>query len=601
MSMIEPRYAIMLWMFLFFNINNIHSKNYNDNYDSISNVLNIMDDDIPKVDKLIAEGKYYCSRENEKALIFLHEAFMLSTNLRYEKGIALSYLWLGRVYYYKDDYDMSLSYLERAEKLFINLQDNENLIFTLMSIEQNHSLLGNNIAAFNDCSKALFISDSLGITKYKKSLLHSLGNVFLKRKLYEESIKYNNEAIRHCEISNDGVLANSYCSIGIAHEMMGNLDSALHYQYMALRIREEMNNTRHIASSSNRIGCLMTAMGNFQKAEDYHINALNIFMDFEDYTGIAFTKIRIAMARCKNGDETAIDMAQQSLEIAKEIKNEYLEREIYSVMSEMESHMGNFEKSLYYLKKYHTLNDSFFTAEKERILSKFQTEFETQRKDNEIKILKNKNTIHKKTNIFYIALIVFLLLIIALIFSLIRNKSKAFSRNQILLEQKNVIEIQKKDISVKENAILKEQLESKNRELASKTLEMVRFIDTISSVIVKLEELEADGDNNLKSKDSIRRIIFELDSYARNDLWTEFDEIFKNIHSSFYDNLLKTCSNLSSTEIKTASLLRLNLTTKEIAAITFKSVSSIKTARYRLRKKLGLTSDNKLVPFLLKF
>jgi DNA-binding CsgD family transcriptional regulator len=129
---------------------------------------------------------------------------------------------------------------------------------------------------------------------------------------------------------------------------------------------------------------------------------------------------------------------------------------------------------------------------------------------------------------------------------------------------------------------------------------MVRFNDTISSVIRRLEEMELADGNNIKSKDSIKRIIFELDNHAKNDLWAEFDEIFKNIHSSFYDSLLEICNDLSSTEIKTASLLRLNLTTKEIAAITFKSESSIKTARYRLRKKLGLASDDKLVPFLLK-
>jgi DNA-binding CsgD family transcriptional regulator len=57
---------------------------------------------------------------------------------------------------------------------------------------------------------------------------------------------------------------------------------------------------------------------------------------------------------------------------------------------------------------------------------------------------------------------------------------------------------------------------------------------------------------------------------------------------------------LSATEIKIAALLKLNLTTKEIAAITFKSDGGIKITRYRLRKKLALTSDENLVPFLMK-
>lgn len=593
-------YIILLYIILLFNVKSTLAIHSNIDYDSIAIGLKHLENDIPKVNKLIELGKHYCSRENEKALVVLQEAFMLSTNLKYQHGIALSYLWLGRVYYYKDNYDISLNYLDKAKDLFTNLQDNEHLIFTIISIEQNHALLGKNIEAFSDCIQALHLSDSLGITKYKNGLYHNLGNVYLRREQFDIAIKYFNEAILYSEKPNSAGLANSYCSIGTAYEMMGFLDSALYYQNKALRIREEMNNIRHIAASSRRIGCLMIKMGNYREAEEFLNKALNIFKKFKDDTGIAITKIRIALARCKSGDKDAMIIAKQSLKIAKDVENPYLERDIYEVMSEMENFMGNFEQSMLYLKKHYNLNDSLFTAEKERILSEYQTEFETQRKDNLIRILKDENIIQKKNNLLYISLIAFLVLALGLIVFLIRNKSKAIGRKQVLLEQNSIIEIQKKEISEKENAILKEQLESKNRELASKTLEMVRFNDTISSVIRRLEEMELADGNNIKSKDSIKRIIFELDNHAKNDLWAEFDEIFKNIHSSFYDSLLEICNDLSSTEIKTASLLRLNLTTKEIAAITFKSESSIKTARYRLRKKLGLASDDKLVPFLLK-
>jgi len=49
-----------------------------------------------------------------------------------------------------------------------------------------------------------------------------------------------------------------------------------------------------------------------------------------------------------------------------------------------------------------------------------------------------------------------------------------------------------------------------------------------------------------------------------------------------------------------AALLKLNLNTKEIGAITYKSEAGIKSARYRLRQKLGLAKDENLVPFLIQ-
>ena len=49
------------------------------------------------------------------------------------------------------------------------------------------------------------------------------------------------------------------------------------------------------------------------------------------------------------------------------------------------------------------------------------------------------------------------------------------------------------------------------------------------------------------------------------------------------------------------ALLRLGLSTKEIAAITFKEVRSIESGRNRLRKKLGLSEKEDLVKFLTRF
>ncbi|GAB1403674.1 MAG: hypothetical protein PHX54_09350 [Lentimicrobiaceae bacterium] len=45
-------------------------------------------------------------------------------------------------------------------------------------------------------------------------------------------------------------------------------------------------------------------------------------------------------------------------------------------------------------------------------------------------------------------------------------------------------------------------------------------------------------------------------------------------------------------------ILKLNMTTKDISAITFQSVKSIQVARSRLRKKLGINRDENLINML---
>ena len=129
---------------------------------------------------------------------------------------------------------------------------------------------------------------------------------------------------------------------------------------------------------------------------------------------------------------------------------------------------------------------------------------------------------------------------------------------------------------------------------------MIRMNETISNIIEKMEELNSLAHADTKIISSIKEIIHDLETHTKQNIWKEFDKIFKNIHSDFYARLLEISPDLTSTEIKTAALLKLNLSTKEIAAITFKSEGGIKTTRYRLRKKLGLSGDDKLVAFLMQ-
>jgi DNA-binding CsgD family transcriptional regulator len=101
-------------------------------------------------------------------------------------------------------------------------------------------------------------------------------------------------------------------------------------------------------------------------------------------------------------------------------------------------------------------------------------------------------------------------------------------------------------------------------------------------------------------KKQIKAILHDIQQVTHNNVWEEFDLAFSNVHNSFYEKLFEICPNLSATEIKIAALLKLNLSTKEIAAISFKSESSIKTTRHRLRQKLNIGENDNLVAFLLK-
>jgi DNA-binding CsgD family transcriptional regulator len=76
-----------------------------------------------------------------------------------------------------------------------------------------------------------------------------------------------------------------------------------------------------------------------------------------------------------------------------------------------------------------------------------------------------------------------------------------------------------------------------------------------------------------------------------------------NLHSNenlFFNKLLKTYPNLTSTELKLCYMLVKNMTSKEIAQTTSCTINSVKVFRSRLRKKMGLSPSDNLVSYLKK-
>ena len=82
--------------------------------------------------------------------------------------------------------------------------------------------------------------------------------------------------------------------------------------------------------------------------------------------------------------------------------------------------------------------------------------------------------------------------------------------------------------------------------------------------------------------------------------WEDFKAHFEQVHGNFLVNLKEKFPQLSSNDLKIAALTRLNMNIKETSNILGISPDSVKTARYRLRKKLGMDQEADLISFLVE-
>ncbi|MCX6246627.1 MAG: hypothetical protein NTW10_02735, partial [Bacteroidetes bacterium] len=113
-----------------------------------------------------------------------------------------------------------------------------------------------------------------------------------------------------------------------------------------------------------------------------------------------------------------------------------------------------------------------------------------------------------------------------------------------------------------------------------------------------LRQLAFQEIKNKSVSDTLYKLAGNIEKVSTTDSWSDFRKWFTDIHPHFYENLTKICPSLTSNDLKLASLLRMNLSSKEIASLTMRSLDSIHIAKHRLRKKLGLEDDNTLINFL---
>ena len=145
---------------------------------------------------------------------------------------------------------------------------------------------------------------------------------------------------------------------------------------------------------------------------------------------------------------------------------------------------------------------------------------------------------------------------------------------------------------------MQESLEFKDRELTANALFLLKKNELIAHIADRL--LKAKSTFRQENQKIVQDIVHDLQASQDEHNWKEFEVHFTRVHSTFYQTLQERFPSLSPNERKLCAFLRLNMSTKDISAITQQSLNSITVARSRLRKKLQIEGEDlQLVDFLL--
>ncbi|NER16262.1 tetratricopeptide repeat protein [Spongiivirga citrea] len=426
----------------------------------------------------------------------------------------------------------------------------------------------------------------------------NMGLVYAEIGEYDKAIELYSNAKSHFEELNlKELIANTYTKISSVLIEKKDLNEAENILHDALNIYDQSKNIRGIVETNNLLAKLHINKGEYELAgcyiEESIINS-QIIKDNNALIGnlLLFSKLQ----RNKKKYEVAEQHLTIALKLAEKKNLRKLKLDTYEELQSIKKEEGKFQESIEYFEEYVALKDSIYDTNKSKQLAEFEFQDTIKKKDDELEFM----YLEKKDFQIIQWILGIGLFIITLLGLLLTRSLRIKNKKQLLLHESN----QRINQSEIENQLLKQkeleqQLHFKNKELTSYALNFIQkneFLEKLQNIIKEIKLTSAK--TKVLALDQLENIVKQQQNLDKN--WNDFKIHFEQVHTDFLKKLKHEFPNLSANDLKVAALTRLNLTIKECSGILGISPESVKTARYRLRKKLDLEREDDLLSFLVK-
>jgi tetratricopeptide (TPR) repeat protein/DNA-binding CsgD family transcriptional regulator len=589
---------------------------------------------------LIDEAKSIENTNPAKAIGIYRRALKAATQVEYSRINSIINN-LGWLYLSTGGHDSSAYFFKRVIVATTESGDEELLINSYRGLGQTFLRKSAFDSAHYFLDRALKDAIQFSSFRQQAEIHNDLGNTFIEENNFLKAIDEYIQAAKFYDsvLHNANGYATALFNIGNIHSVMGNTDEALRYVKSGRELAKKNNYLKGIAYGYKLIGRIYRKQGKSDSAIFSYNEALENYLKFGDKHNAAELELslgniyydrkeyRVALrhldkatqyARPIQGKtELAYIYSSQGFNyyalndfnratiyfdssrlVANEIHNAYLVMDAYQILGQIEKEKGDYKRALDFQEKFSFLNDSLSKAENRKAVAEIQTKYETVAKQAQIELLQKDQRINRISNYTLAAFIFFGLILAALLFNRSQIRVKTASRLaekevELSRQQKELFEVELKARRLQQEQ-LRLELDFKNRELTTYTLNLIQKNEVLEELRTALEQLDrSNGQNNMTG------ILQKLKYSSHLDKeWDGFKRYFEQVHTGFFDSLLKQYPELSASELKLCALLKLNLETKEMASLLGISPESVKVARSRLRKKLSLEAEQNLTIFL---
>lgn len=439
--------------------------------DSLLKKLNNAASDSVKARTLLDIGETIEATSTEKSLDYYRQALDLSKKIKNYRLILSSLNDVGVCYIELNKMDSAVIFFEQAISVAKQMNDTIKIARITANIGNVYLHKNDRVKAVEYYFQAARLWETAADKKGLAALYSNICSLLNDQKEYNKALEYGNKAVALAKKTGDDYsTVYSLLNVSNTYSEMGNPEKQYTLLQEALPLAKKGEDIEQIATIYNNIGDYYYEKKQYQSSLNNYLECNNYVLQMGNKYHLCTSFSMLAQVYYKlNENDKALQYILKAENLADSVGSRANMKEIYLTRSEIEQRRGNFKIAYDYLYKSTEIKDSLFKIESSEKVADVEARYENEKKQKEILQLQKDKEIQKlslsqKTTDNYILIISLgtLLLLSFIGYRNLRHRQQ-ISKQQNLIHQQRISELEKDKQLIAVDSILKGQEVERSR------------------------------------------------------------------------------------------------------------------------------------------
>lgn len=367
-------------------------------------------------------------------------------------------------------------------------------------------------------------------------------------------------------------------TLGLICRDENNYTDALNYFYSAHNYAVAAKDTAWCGITNGNIGSVFFRQKRYNLASPLIKDDYQTAIQFKDSANAGTALLRLSRI---NIDQGKMQLAKAQLDTVERLSvNKKYAVNLVSIvemnrqLAELYEKTGQLALVVKYGQLFETFKDSLNKRDNIVAVENVRLKWIAERHQTELEHLRSNADMSKFKRNALILILLLGMVIVILLFN--RHSFKAQKKQELLLAEKRRVD----------------------DELANAATLLKQYTENLKQSNAIIEKFKSEVDR-FKADSTDRKSTANLDKLLQirimtDEAWDEFKKLFNKVHSGFFIRLRKSYPNLTDTDVRLLSLVRLSLNNREMANMLGVTIEGVKKSKQRMRKKMDLPAEAEL-------